>query len=97
MAARVGSARRRATNAMLASVMGLSLAPSGARMFHGSSNRNTLGRGLAPWRRTAHRLLSFERDSISRFVIRTSPRTWVHSETMLPTTCPHLDSESIPR
>jgi hypothetical protein len=43
----------------------------------------------------AHRILSFERGSISRFVIRTSPKTCVHSETMLPTTCPHFDSESI--
>jgi len=28
--------------------------------------------------------------SIKRLVIRTRPRICVHSETMLPTTCPHL-------
>src|SRR4051794_18245926 len=34
--------------------------------------------------------LSLEFTSIRRFVISTSPRTCVHSETMLPTTCPHF-------
>src|ERR1035437_4330108 len=38
---------------------------------------------------------SFEPTSIKRLVIRTSPRIWVHSETMLPTTCPHLLPGSI--
>src|SRR3981081_4569578 len=32
----------------------------------------------------------FEPTSIKRLVMRTSPRICVHSETMLPTTCPHL-------
>src|SRR5437867_3518115 len=42
-----------------------------------------------------HRLLSFECGSMSRFVISTSPKICVPSETILPTTCPHFDSESI--
>src|ERR1039458_10680451 len=36
---------------------------------------------------------ALEPTSIRRLVIRTSPRICVHSETMLPTTCPHLRSE----
>src|SRR3984893_8321874 len=41
-----------------------------------------------------HRVL--EPTSINRLVIRTSPRICVHSETMLPTTCPHFPLGSIP-
>lgn len=40
MVARDGSARRFATNAMLGSVIGPSIAPSGPAMFHGTSNPN---------------------------------------------------------
>src|SRR5579872_448967 len=42
-------------------------------------------------------LLSFEPTSISRLVIRTSPIICVHSETILPTTCPHRLFASIAR
>lgn len=35
--------------------------------------------------------LSFEPRSSNRFVINTNPTIWVHSETMLPTTCPHFE------
>ena len=42
-----------------------------------------------------HRVLAFEWRSISRFVNSTKPKICVHSETMLPTTWPHLASESI--
>src|SRR4029434_1473380 len=42
-----------------------------------------------------HRVLSFEWRSTSRFVNSTRPKICVHSETMLPTTWPHLASESI--
>ena len=35
--------------------------------------------------------LSFECDSSRCFVSRTIPKIWVHSETMLPTTCPHFE------
>ena len=45
--------------------------------------------------KAGHRLLSFDRRSISRLVINTSMNTCVHSERMFPTTCPHFDSESI--
>src|SRR6185436_13813498 len=38
--------------------------------------------------------LSFDLSSIRRLVIRTSPSSCVHSETMLPTTCPQRLSES---
>src|SRR5438093_1774505 len=43
--ARVGSARRPATNAILASISEPSIAPSGAWMFHGRSNPNVGPRG----------------------------------------------------
>jgi hypothetical protein len=39
-------------------------------------------------------LLSFDPTSTSFLVSSTSPRICVHSETMLPATCPHFDSES---
>src|SRR6185312_10222148 len=39
-------------------------------------------------------LLSFDPTSTSFFVSSTTPRICVHSETILPTTCPHFDSES---
>src|SRR5713226_440047 len=42
-----------------------------------------------------YRALSLECCSISFLVIKTSPKICVHSETMFPTTCPHLASESI--
>jgi hypothetical protein len=41
MAAREGSARRFATNAMLGSVIGAKLSASGAWMFHGGPKTNT--------------------------------------------------------
>ena len=39
-------------------------------------------------------LLSFDPVSTSFFVSSTRPMICVHSETMLPATCPHFDSES---
>jgi hypothetical protein len=39
--------------------------------------------------------LSFDLSSINFLVRRTRPKSCVHSETMLPTTCPHFPSESI--
>lgn len=39
----------------------------------------------------------FEPTSIQRFVIKTRPRICLHSETMFPTTCPHLLFGSIAR
>src|ERR1017187_696402 len=40
-------------------------------------------------RSARQRELSLEPNSIRIFVIHTSPRICVHSDTMLPTTCPH--------
>jgi len=52
--------------------------------------------GMSGLRRTGcYGLLSFDFSSINRLVRRTSPRSCVHSDTMFPTTCPHLPSESI--
>ena len=50
---------------------------------------------ISPGTLLIHRALSFECRSINRFVNRTKPNICVHSETMLPITCPHLASESI--
>ena len=57
--------------------------------------------GLALWRVPyswfPERLSAcLEPTSIRRLVIRTSPRICVHSETMLPTTCPHLPPRRCP-
>src|SRR6202008_5040461 len=38
-----------------------------------------------------------EPTSMRRFVMRSKPRIWVHSETILPTTCPHFPLGSIAR
>src|SRR5579862_6607151 len=51
--------------------------------------------GLARTITPTNYLLSFDLLSTNFFVSRTRPRTCVHSETMLPTTCPHFDSESM--
>ena len=40
-------------------------------------------------------LLSFDLSSINLFVKRTRPKSCIHSDTMFPTTCPHLAAESI--
>src|SRR5712692_6295386 len=61
-------------------------------------SRPPSGLPVGPWSTpilSIHRAPSLECRSISLLVNSTRPKICVHSETMFPTTCPHLASESI--